>query len=385
MVSVGESGAAYMLPHLLNRDAGNAPFKEMMIIGAGSGNDVSAALKSDVGHVDAVEIEPVLNETGRRDHPNQPYSDPRVSIHLDDGRSFVRRSGQTYDMIAYALVDSLVLHSGYSSLRLESFLFTEQAFHDIKDHLGDDGVFVMYNYFRQGWIVGRLVEMARTVFGAEPIVISLPYMPTIKASDSLVSGQFTFVIVGKPNSKALESIRKKLQEDKFFWVSQRPSDKDSINGYGPDTARGGRGANRELAEDRPRRSGHERHRPATHGRLAVPVPARGVHPGAELARDGRDGRPVDGDFVCVCAGPGGPPQRSDVLPGRGLHAAGDQGRRPHGLAVRVHLGGQLDRVLRDPGDDPLEQHLRAGAETTGPLAPLPVPDPRGWWSTPWSR
>ena len=35
-------------------------------------------------------------------------------------------------MIAYALVDSLVLHSGYSSLRLESFLFTEQAFRDVK-------------------------------------------------------------------------------------------------------------------------------------------------------------------------------------------------------------------------------------------------------------
>ena len=35
-------------------------------------------------------------------------------------------------MITYALVDSLVLHSGYSSLRLESFLFTEQAFRDIK-------------------------------------------------------------------------------------------------------------------------------------------------------------------------------------------------------------------------------------------------------------
>jgi spermidine synthase len=233
MVSVGESGAAYMLPHLLNRDAGNAPFDRVMIIGAGSGNDVSAALKGGVGHIDAVEIEPVLNETGRLDHPNQPYSDPRVSIHLDDGRSFIRRSDRTYDMICYALVDSLVLHSGYSSLRLESFLFTEPAFADVKARLGDDGVFVMYNYFRQGWIVGRLTEMARKVFGAEPIVISLPYMSTIKAADSLADDKFTFVIAGKPGSKVLESIRKRLQADKFFWVSARPLDNESINGYGP--------------------------------------------------------------------------------------------------------------------------------------------------------
>jgi hypothetical protein len=183
--------------------------------------------------VDAVEIEPVLNETGRLDHPNQPYSDPRVSIHLDDGRSFVRRSDQTYDMITYALVDSLVLHSGYSSLRLESFLFTEQAFSDVKARLGDDGVFVMYNYYRQGWVVGRLVEMARKVFGAEPIVISLPYRPSVKAADSVLEGNFTFVIAGKPGSKALESIRKKLKEHEFFWVSQRPQDNESIKGYGP--------------------------------------------------------------------------------------------------------------------------------------------------------
>ena len=245
-----------------------------MIIGAGSGNDVSAALKGGVGHVDAVEIEPVLNETGRRDHPNHPYSDPRVSIHLDDGRSFVRRSDQTYDMISYALVDSLVLHSGYSSLRLESFLFTEQAFSDVKARLGDDGVFVMYNYYRQGFIVGRLVEMARKVFGAEPIVISLPYSPSIKAAESLTNDKFTFVIAGKPGSKAMESIRKRLQEQKFFWLSRRPRDNESINGYGPMPPEVAGVPCQELGADRPRRRGHQRHRPATHRRLAVPLPAR---------------------------------------------------------------------------------------------------------------
>jgi spermidine synthase len=109
-----------MLPHLLNRDAGNPPFGRVMIVGAGSGNDVAAALQNGAKQIDAVEIEPVLNEIGRSDHPQKPYDDPRVTITLDDGRSFIRRSDKTYDMIAYALVDSLVLHSGYSSLRLES-------------------------------------------------------------------------------------------------------------------------------------------------------------------------------------------------------------------------------------------------------------------------
>ena len=47
---------------------------------------------SGAGHVDAVEIDPVINELGRLHHPNRPYSDPRVSIHLDDGRGFVRKT-----------------------------------------------------------------------------------------------------------------------------------------------------------------------------------------------------------------------------------------------------------------------------------------------------
>ena len=104
------TGAAYMLPHLLNRDAGESRSK-MSDHRRRSGNDVAAALGEGVGHVDAVEIDPVLNEIGRRHHPNQPYSDPRVTIHLDDGRSFLRTTGRRYDLIIYALVDSLVLHS----------------------------------------------------------------------------------------------------------------------------------------------------------------------------------------------------------------------------------------------------------------------------------
>jgi Spermine/spermidine synthase domain len=233
MVDVGETGAAYYLPHVLNKDASGTPFSQVMIIGAGSGNDVTAALANGAAHVDAVEIEPVLNAVGRSDHPRQPYSDPRVTIHLDDGRSFVRRTEKKYDMVTYALVDSLVLHSGYSSLRLESFLFTEQAFRDVKDKLDDDGVFVMYNYYRQGWIVGRLFNMAQKVFDAEPIVLGLPYQASIKGTDGALGNNFTTIIVGKKGSKRLEAIRKKFAEEKLFWVHGRPLWNKQTAAFGP--------------------------------------------------------------------------------------------------------------------------------------------------------
>jgi len=48
-------------------------------------NDVDAALRQGAAHVDAVEIDPVMNEIGRNDHPDRPYSNSRVTIHIEDG------------------------------------------------------------------------------------------------------------------------------------------------------------------------------------------------------------------------------------------------------------------------------------------------------------
>ena len=202
MLPVERAGPAYFLPHLLSRDAGNKPFEDVMIIGAGSGNDVAAALASGASHVDAVEIDPVINELGRLHHPNRPYSDPRVSIHLDDGRGFVRTTTSRYDLISYAVVDSLALHSSYSSVRLESFLFTEQAFRDIKAKLKPGGVFAMYNFYRQGWVVGRLVRLVETVFGSPPIVVSLPYQNVISPNNNQ-RDYITFLLVGDPASEVV--------------------------------------------------------------------------------------------------------------------------------------------------------------------------------------
>jgi SAM-dependent methyltransferase len=231
MVSIRESAPGYSLPHLLNRDSGSPPFDEVMIIGAGSGNDVAAALNLGAKHVDAVEIDPVLNRIGRQDHPDRPYDDPRVSIQIDDGRSFVRKTERAYDLVSYAVVDSLVLHSGYSSLRLESFLFTEQAFRDIKQKLKPDGLFAMYNIYRQGWVVGRLAKMAEDVFGTKPLVLSLPYQPEI-SPETNQGNHLTLVLVGPVGSSRLEAIRAKFDKDEFFWANEQPKWNEGASAFG---------------------------------------------------------------------------------------------------------------------------------------------------------
>ena len=229
MVPIQESGPAYELLHLLNRDAGGKPFEDVLIIGAGSGNDVAAALENGAKHVDAVEIDPAIFAIGKADHPNHPYADPRVTVHIDDGRSFLRKTTHKYDLVVYALVDSLVLHSGYSSLRLESFLFTQQAFDDIAGRLKPDGVFAAYNFFRQGWIVGRIDKMVEAAFGVRPVVFSLPYVAAIRSADP--QGSNTFFLASH-NASRMAAIAREFQQQQSFWINQRPALNQSVNGFG---------------------------------------------------------------------------------------------------------------------------------------------------------
>ena len=217
---------AYALPHLLNRDAGGKPFGQVLIIGAGSGNDVSRALAWGAERVDAVEIDPVIQRIGSRDHPDRPYDDRRVFVHLNDGRNFLKSGNKQYDLIVYALVDSLVLHSGYSNIRLESYLFTKQAMDDVRKRLRPGGVFVMYNYFRQGWIVSRLQNSVREAFGEDALVLNLPSRDRLNPDDNL-GGDFTMLIAG-----ANQQIRDAFARQPEYWLRLRgPFDRNTPNGF----------------------------------------------------------------------------------------------------------------------------------------------------------
>jgi SAM-dependent methyltransferase len=145
-------------------------FERVLIIGAGSGTDAALALAKGSSHVDAVEIDPVIARIGRDFHPDRPYDAPRVSVHVDDGRAFLRQSTDRYDLIVFALTDSLTLVSNTANVRLESFLFTEESFRSAKDHLSENGVFLMYNLYREPWLVAKLDGMTKEVFGQEPLL-----------------------------------------------------------------------------------------------------------------------------------------------------------------------------------------------------------------------
>lgn len=149
------------------RHAPDNPLTDVLIIGSGSGNDVAIALSRGAEHIDAVEIDPLLYRLGRDLHPDHPYQDPRVTVHVQDGRSFLHDTERRYDLVLYAIPDSLTVLAGQSSLRLESYLLTREAMQEVRDHLKPDGVISMYHYYLPV-VVDRYADALTRVFGEPP-------------------------------------------------------------------------------------------------------------------------------------------------------------------------------------------------------------------------
>ena len=97
------------------------------MIGAGSGNDVVTALAEGAKHVDAVEIDPESISLGKTCNPESPVPESAGHGAHHRGRAYLEQTSRKYNLILFALPDSLTLVSGQSSLRLESYLFTLQA------------------------------------------------------------------------------------------------------------------------------------------------------------------------------------------------------------------------------------------------------------------
>jgi Spermine/spermidine synthase domain len=146
-------------------------FQHALILGAGTGSDADIALHEGVKSITAVEIDPTILKLGVRYNPDHPYSNPRVHTVVNDGRAFLENTKEKYDLIIFALPDSLTLTSSNTSLRLESFLLTQDSFKTARSRLTSNGVMVMYNYYREQWLVGKLADMAGHAFNnQQPLV-----------------------------------------------------------------------------------------------------------------------------------------------------------------------------------------------------------------------
>jgi len=117
---------------------GLRPGAKTLVIGPGGGYDVGRALASGSRDITAVEINPIIANTIMRDkfaaESHRLYFRPEVRIFVEDGRSFVRRSSEKYQVVQATLVDT-----GAFALS-ENNLYTSDAFYDYLSHLTGDGL-----------------------------------------------------------------------------------------------------------------------------------------------------------------------------------------------------------------------------------------------------
>src|SRR5262249_376491 len=142
---------AYSVPYQVAPHPGR-----VLVVGAGSGNDVAAALRNGASHVDAVEIDPLLVKLGKKYHPEHPYDSPRVTVFVNDARAFFKRGNEKYDLIVFGFLDSHTMFSSLSVLRLDDYVYTLESMREAKSLLAQNGTAVLaFDSGRNSYITDR--------------------------------------------------------------------------------------------------------------------------------------------------------------------------------------------------------------------------------------
>src|SRR5690606_8231775 len=110
------------------------------------------------------------------DYAGNIAEDPRVNYVNGDGRAFLARSDETYDIVWFPAPDSYAATNAASAgafVLSESYLYTKEAIEDSFDHLGGDGVlaaqFGEFDYENKPNRTTRYVATARAALEARGI------------------------------------------------------------------------------------------------------------------------------------------------------------------------------------------------------------------------
>jgi SAM-dependent methyltransferase len=189
--------------------------RSVLVLGAGTGNDVAAALRNGAQRVTAVEIDPLILQLGRRLHFEKPYDSPKVTVVVDDARSYIQNSQDRFDLIVFSLLDSHTTSSNFSNIRIDNYVYTVEAMKSAKKLLLNDGLFVVKFQVDTPWIGGRLQGLLTTVFNQTPLQIQ-------SANQYGTSGRFFIVGSQRKLATALSdsAASEYVRNNKGFEVSK---------------------------------------------------------------------------------------------------------------------------------------------------------------------
>jgi hypothetical protein len=167
------------------------PPESALLIGPGGGIDVLTAYYNGVKHIIGAEINPLIvnlvaDDELYRDYAGGLYTDyPQIDIQLAEGRNFVARSKEKYDLIQFSQVDTWAAAASGAYSLSENFLYTTEAFLDYYDHLTDDGVLTVGRwYFEPPRQAFRLVTIGTTALEQRGVDDPAGHFVVVRAGDT---------------------------------------------------------------------------------------------------------------------------------------------------------------------------------------------------------
>src|SRR5262249_41783803 len=135
--------------------------EKVLVVGAGTGNDVAGARRHGARQITAVEIDPAILEMGKRHHPERPYRDDGVvRLVNDDARSFFATCADGFDLIIFGLLDAPT-HAGNANIHLDNFVYTRESLERARALLAEGGVLVLTFERLRPFIPERMLRTLR--------------------------------------------------------------------------------------------------------------------------------------------------------------------------------------------------------------------------------
>jgi len=168
--------------HLGGRD-------RVLVIGPGGGVDVMIARQHGASDVTAVEVNPLVARDVMSTEPFLGYSghlyeQPGVRLVVDEGRSFLRRSPDTYDLIVASMVDTWAATAAGAFALSENNLYTVEAFSDYLDRLSPEGILSMTRWREEPPVqLLRLVSLGRAALAARGVTDAGRHFAIVRGPD----------------------------------------------------------------------------------------------------------------------------------------------------------------------------------------------------------
>lgn len=199
----------YLIPYSLVKP------KNVLIVGAGTGNDVAEAVREGASSVDAVDIDPVILRLGKQFNPAHPYDSPVVTRFCDDARHYMNSCHKKYDLIIFGQLDSQTGIGQGSSMRLDNYVFTKESIRKAASLLQPDGIVCLsFGAMNDRWFQERLFETIKAAVGYPPMVV-----PEKQQLPEYVS---TYYILGQPVAENKIKLPEGLSDIGIPWRTNPP-------------------------------------------------------------------------------------------------------------------------------------------------------------------